>query len=106
MGLSRRYSRKSPIEGSITHLKRRRIFGFHFAPIIDSRGGDIGFPKPFLDFGDVGDDRGHPSNRGAQRVGANLEAESQRISAHEFVDAVGGDRVVELAGAIVADGSK
>ena len=35
-----------------------------------------------------------------------FKAEGQSIAAHEFVDAVGGDGVVELAGAVVADGSE
>ena len=41
-----------------------------------------------------------------QHVGADLETEGQRITADEFVDAVRSDGVVELAGAVVADGSE
>jgi hypothetical protein len=33
----------------VAHFERRRIFQFHFAPIIDAGGGDIGVPEPFLD---------------------------------------------------------
>src|SRR5271168_2564510 len=37
----------------IADFKRRRVFGLHFAPIINSGRRNIGMPQPFLDFGDV-----------------------------------------------------
>ena len=39
---------------SVTDFKSWRILGLHFAPIINSGSGDVGLPKPFLDFADVG----------------------------------------------------
>jgi hypothetical protein len=39
---------------SVAHLKRRRVFRLHFAPIIDSSGGDVGVAERFLNLGNVG----------------------------------------------------
>jgi hypothetical protein len=61
--------------------------------------------EPLLDFRDVGVviqrvGRGG----GAQRAGADRETQRERVAAHEFINAVRGDGVVEFAGAVVADG--
>ena len=72
--------------------------------IVDPRRGDVGVPKPFLHLGDVGlviERVG--GGRRAQRMRADLEAERGRVGAHQLVDAVRRDRLVELAGAVVAD---
>jgi hypothetical protein len=42
--------------------------------------------------------------RCSQRMGTNLEAERRRISPHEPVYHVGIERLVDPAGAVVADG--
>ena len=44
--------------------------------------------------------------RGAQGVGADLEAKGQGIATYEFVDTIGSDGVVEFACAVVADGAE
>ena len=63
--------------------------------------------EPFLDLGDIGVVvEGICGSRRTQRVGADFEAEGEGVAAHKFVDAIGGDGVVELAGAVVAHGSK
>ena len=72
--------------------------------IVDAGSGDIGVPEPFLNFGDVGlvvERIG--GGRRPQRVGADLEAELGRIPPHQLVDAIGSERLLELAGAVVAD---
>ena len=60
--------------------------------------------EPFLHLGDVGlmvERVG--GGRRAQRMRADLETELRRIGAHQLVDAVRRDRLVEPAGAVVAD---
>ena len=61
-------------------------------------------PQPFLHLGDVGIViEGVGGRRGAERMRADLEAQSERVPPHELVDSVGGDGIVEVAGAVVAD---
>ena len=72
--------------------------------IVDPRGGDVGVPEPFLHLGDVGlviERVG--GGRRAQRMRADLEPELRRVGAHQLIDAVRRDRLVEPAGAVVAD---
>jgi hypothetical protein len=58
----------------------------------------------FLDLRDIGIMiEGVGGGGGAHRVRADFEAQRERVTAHEFVDAVRGDGVIELAGSIVAD---
>jgi hypothetical protein len=61
-------------------------------------------PQPFLHLGDIGVvvqrvGRG----RGAKRMRANLETQPECVPPHELVDPVGGNGIVEPAGAVVAD---
>jgi hypothetical protein len=71
--------------------------------IADARCGDVCLPEPLLHLGDVGlvIERVRGGGR-AQRMGADLEAERGRIGAHQPVDAVGRDRPIQLASAVVA----
>jgi hypothetical protein len=60
--------------------------------------------EPFLNLRDVGfmvESVG--GGRGTQGVSVDLETEGERVAAHEFVHAVGRDRVVQLTGAVVTD---
>ena len=71
--------------------------------IINPRRGDIRVPKPFLHLGNVGLMIERIGGGGcAQRMRADLETERSRVGAHQPVDAVGRDRPVQLAGAVVA----
>ena len=72
--------------------------------IVDAGGGDVRVTKPFLHLGDVGlvVERVGGGGR-TQRMRANLETELRRVDAHQLIDAVRRDRVIELAGAVVAD---
>jgi hypothetical protein len=93
------------IPGLVAHIKRRGVLGFHLAPIVNACGGNVGTAEPFLDLGDISFMiQGGGGGRSTQRVRTDLEAEGQGIAANEFVDAVGGDGVVEFAGAVVAYG--
>jgi hypothetical protein len=57
---------------SITHFKGGRVFRLHFAPIVDSGGGDIGVTQPFLHLGDIGVViEGVGGGGGAERVRAD-----------------------------------
>ena len=63
----------------------------------------LGVPEPLLDLGDVGlmvERIG--GGRRPQRMGADLEPELPRIRPHQLVDAVGRDRALEPASAVVA----
>ena len=63
--------------------------------------------EPFLDLGDISFMiQAGGGGRSTQRVRTDLKAEGQGIAANEFVDAVGGDGVVEFAGTVVAYGAK
>ena len=82
-------------QSSVTDFKGRRILRLHLAPVIDACGSDVGMAEPFLDLGDVGVVvEGVGGGGGAQRMSADRETEGQGVAAHEFVGAVGGDRVV------------
>ena len=37
----------------VTDVKRRRVLKFHFAPIINTRGGDVGVAQSFLHLSNV-----------------------------------------------------
>ena len=90
---------------SVAYFERRRVFRLHFAPIVNAGSGNIGVSEPFLDLGYVGVVvEGVGGGSGPQCVGADFETQRQRIAADEFIDAIRGDGVVELAGAVVADG--
>ena len=72
--------------------------------IVDAGGGDVGVAEPFLDLGDVGlvvERIG--GGRRPQRMGAYLEAEIGRVTAHDLVDGVGRDGLFEAAGAVVLE---
>jgi hypothetical protein len=72
--------------------------------VVDSRGGDVGMAEPFLHLGDVGlviERVG--GGGGAQRMRADQKPERPRITPHQAIDAVRGDRVLHSAGAVVAD---
>jgi hypothetical protein len=72
--------------------------------VVYPSGGDIRVPEPFLYLGNVGLVVERICRGGcAQRVGADLEPERRRIAAHQLVDGVGGQRLVELARAVIAD---
>jgi|ERR1035438_10078617 hypothetical protein len=74
---------------------------------IHTGGSDVGVSEPFLDLRAFGvATEGIGGGRCTQRMGADLEAQRQRVAAHEFVDTVGGDAIVETAGAVVANGSE
>jgi hypothetical protein len=63
--------------------------------------------QPFLDFGNISIVvEGIGGCSGAQRVSTDLEAKRQGVAAHEFINTIQGDGVVELAGAVIAYGSK
>jgi hypothetical protein len=86
----------------VAHLKRRGVLGFHLAPIVNACGGNVGMAEPFLDLGDIRFMiQGLGAGRSTQRARTDLEAEGQGIAANEFVDADGGDGVVEFAGALL-----
>ena len=88
-------------------MKCWRVLRLHLAPIINAGRRNVGVPEPFLDLSDVGVVIERIGGGGrAQRVGADLQAQCQSVTADEFVDAVWGDGVIELAGAVVADGSE
>ena len=72
--------------------------------IVDTRGGNIGMPEPFLHLGDVGlvIERIGGGGR-AQGMRANQKPQLPRIAPHQAIDAVGGDRPFELSGTIVAN---
>jgi hypothetical protein len=75
--------------------------------IVDARGGNIRVSEPLLHLGNVGFVVERVGRGGrAQRVRANLETELRGVDAHQLVDAVRCDRVIELAGAVVADRPK
>ena len=63
--------------------------------------------QPFLDLGYIRlVIEGIGGGCGAQGVGADLEAKGKCVAAHEFMDAIGCDGVVEVTGAVVADGAE
>jgi hypothetical protein len=64
-------------------------------------------PEPLLHLGDVGVviERIGCGSR-AQGMGPDLKSEPARISAHEFVDAVRRDRLIEARGPVVAERSE
>jgi hypothetical protein len=72
--------------------------------IVDPGGGDVGMAKPLLHLDDVGlviECVG--GSRRPERMHADLEPELRGIGPHQFVDAVGRNRHVEAACAVVAD---
>ena len=89
---------------SVGDLEGRTIFRPRATMIVDARGADVGVAKPFLHLGDVGlvVERIGRSRR-AQRMCADLEPELCRVGPHQLVDAIGGDRLSEPPGAVVAD---
>ena len=72
--------------------------------IIDPRRGDVGVPKPLLHLGDIGlvIERVGGSGR-AQRMRADLKTERGRVGAHQLVNTVRRDRLVEPTGGVVAN---
>jgi hypothetical protein len=92
---------------SIGDLERRAILGPRAAVIVDARGRDVGVPKPLLHLGDVGLVIERVCGGGRpKRMRADPEAEPARVSAHELVNAVGRDRLVEPSGPVVAKRSE
>jgi hypothetical protein len=86
----------------ITHFKGRRILRLHFAPIIDTCCRNIRVAQPLLHLGDVGFVvKSIGGGRDAQGMRADLRPQRQGIVAHEFINAIRCDRVIELAGAVV-----
>ena len=72
--------------------------------IVDPRGGDVGVPQPLLHLGDVGLVIERVSGgRRPQRVRADRKPELGRISAHQLIDAVRRDRLVDARRSVVAD---
>jgi hypothetical protein len=70
--------------------------------LIDPCRGDVGVAEPLLHLGDVGlMVEGIGGGRRAERVGADLEADLPRIGLHEHINAIGRERFVEPAGAVV-----
>lgn len=107
VGIRRQAPSKRTRRRSVAHLKRRRILRLHLAAVVDAGSGNIRMPQPILDARDVGVVvEGVGGGRGAQRMGADLEAEGHGIATHELIDSVRGDGVVEFAGAVVADWSE
>src|SRR4051812_23882107 len=88
----------------VTHLECRAVLGPGSPMIVDARRGDVGVPKPLLHLGNVGlmIERVGGSGR-TQRMRADLEAERSRVGAHQLVNAVRRNRLVELAGSVVAN---
>jgi hypothetical protein len=89
---------------SIMHLEGRAVLGPRLAMIVNAGSGNIAVAEPLLDLGDIGlvvERIG--GGRRAQRVRADLETEIRGIFPHQLVDAVGRERLLELAGAVVAD---
>src|SRR3954447_21440029 len=72
--------------------------------IVNTRCSDIGVSKPFLHLRNVGlmieSVRG--SGR-AQRMRADLKSERGRVGAHQLVNAIGRNRLIQLAGSVVAN---
>jgi hypothetical protein len=59
---------------SVADLECRRVLRFHFTPIINSGGRNIGVTQPFLNLGDVGFViQGIGRGGSTQRVGTDLE---------------------------------
>ena len=74
--------------------------------IVDSGCRDIGMAEPFLHFGDIClVVEGIGGGGRAQRVGADLEAERRRITAHQL-RGVRCQRLVEAVGTVVANGAE
>src|SRR4051812_33169188 len=89
---------------SIGHLERRAVFRPRAAVIIDACRGDVRMPEPFLYLCDVCFMiEGIGGGCRAKRMRTDLEAELCGVDAHQLVDAVRRDRLVELAGSVVAD---
>ena len=70
----------------------------------DARSGDIGVTEPFLHLGDVGllIERVGGGGR-AQRMRADQKPQLPRVTPHQSIDAVRGDRVLQSASAVVAN---
>jgi hypothetical protein len=88
---------------SIRHLERRAILRPRPPMIVNARRRDVRMPQPFLHFGNIGlviERIGGGSC--PQRMGADLKPKQRRIRAHQPVDAISGDRIAKLAGAVVA----
>ena len=88
---------------SVYDLERRAILRPRAPVIVDARGGDIGVTEPFLHLGDVGlmIERVGGGGR-AQRNARQSETPAAPNSA-EPGDRRRGDRVLQSAGAVVAD---
>lgn len=79
----RRVDSEETIPESVAHFKCRRIFGFHFASIVDPGGRNIRVAQPFLDLREIGIVvEGVGGGGGAQGVGTDLETKGQRVAAH------------------------
>src|SRR4051794_8858314 len=95
------------LRSSIGNLERRAILGPCVAVIIDARCSNVGMPKPLLHLGNVSlvIERVGGGGR-APRGRANLKTERGRVGAHQLVNAVRRDRLVEPAGDVVAKRSE
>jgi hypothetical protein len=71
---------------------------------VDAGGRDVGVAEPLLDLGDVGFVvKRVGGGRCAQGMGADLEAEIGRVAAHDLVDGIGREGLLEAAGAVVLE---
>jgi len=68
---------------------------------------DVRMAEPFLHLGDIGLVIKRVGRRGGpERVGADGKAQFSRISAHELINAIGGDRLRSAAFRVVAEWPK